>query len=139
MNLGEASKILAEMYEREPYGGRKTALSVALVALDAMMEKMPPTIWWEFHQNNSGGYYTKPAMKVFVAAETQDEAYEKLSATEGFTTEFCDCCGERWGSAWEVDDLNVLKVLNEGGTPGAEVYNLERAEEDGTRAVLVLR
>ena len=50
---------------------------------------------YKFVQNNSGGYYVGPAEFV-VRAESVDSAWAELKKQEWFTTDFCECCGERW-------------------------------------------
>jgi len=50
---------------------------------------------YKFVQNNSGGYYVGPAEFV-VRAESVDGAWAELKKQEWFTTDFCECCGERW-------------------------------------------
>jgi len=50
---------------------------------------------YKFVQNNSGGYYVGPAEFV-VRAESVDSAWAALKKQEWFTTDFCECCGERW-------------------------------------------
>jgi len=50
---------------------------------------------YKFVQNNSGGYYVGPAEFV-VRAESVEGAWAELKKQEWFTTDFCECCGERW-------------------------------------------
>lgn len=69
------------------------------------LEKLPDLstgqhYYW-FDQNNSGGYYTKPAQNVFVQAENKEIAAMRLSQMEGFTTKYCSCCGPRWDRGFE--------------------------------------
>jgi len=50
---------------------------------------------YKFVQNNSGGYYEGP-VEFVVRAESVDVAWAELKKQEWFTTDFCECCGERW-------------------------------------------
>jgi len=60
-------------------------------------ESYPAQGYYVFEQNNSGGYYVGPET-VFVKATTPEMAWEILRKQEWFTTEYCECCGERWYS-----------------------------------------
>ena len=53
--------------------------------------------WFAFSQNNSGGYFAAPAIKVVVESCDKEEAAriaEVLGVDE--SAPFCACCGERW-------------------------------------------
>lgn len=56
---------------------------------------------FKFVQNNSGGYCVGPEVFV-VQAESVDHAWLELEKKEWFTTDHCECCGERW-SKWNCD------------------------------------
>lgn len=58
-------------------------------------------MFYEFNQNNSGGFFLEPAKDVFVEADSPAEANEIFESIEGcyFDPEFnrdCECCGHRW-------------------------------------------
>lgn len=53
--------------------------------------------WFTWRQNNSGGYWAKPAIAVCVEAETEAEAL-KVAKSVGVdeAAPYCSCCGTRW-------------------------------------------
>lgn len=72
---------------------------------------------YKFVQNNSGGYYVGPAEFV-VRAESVDGAWAELKKQEWFTTDFCECCGERWYNP------EVLEPINETSEKEAMIREL---------------
>lgn len=86
-------------------------------------DKVPPSLsaalealisegkWFEFSQNNSGGYYLGPAKYVFIQADDSDAAYAILSEQEGFSTSYCECCGERWYWGNEVPPTEMVESM----------------------------
>ncbi len=73
------------------------------------MERVIKTKFWEFNQNNSGGYFVKDdengvCENVIIEAQTPDEAWSRLEKigdkVDGFWS-YCSCCGARW-----YDDLD---------------------------------
>ena len=57
--------------------------------------------WFNYHQNNSGGFFTGPARWVAIKAETAEaanQAAERLGLYwNGVSTGCdCECCGDRW-------------------------------------------
>ena len=62
--------------------------------------------YFRYRQNNSGGVFTRPAIHVFVEADTAAEA-DALAQGHGIyfdgceTGDDCECCGDRWSRAWE--------------------------------------
>ncbi len=53
--------------------------------------------WYAFRQNNSGGYYTDPA--IYVVIEADNDACARIKAPlfgVDANAPFCPCCGERW-------------------------------------------
>ena len=55
--------------------------------------------WFEFDQNNSGGYYIENDVvgsRVFVQAPSAEEASNIAADLTEPYSEFCECCGERW-------------------------------------------
>ncbi len=67
--------------------------------------------WYEFDQNNSGGYYSGPAKRVFIEAADSDAAYSILSEQEGFSASYCECCGQRWYWGNEVPQSEMVEKL----------------------------
>ena len=63
-------------------------------------------MFFEYHQNNTGGVFTGPAMYVVVEADTPDEADLLASGILGLYFEGCYkgidclCCGDRWYQAF---------------------------------------
>jgi hypothetical protein len=56
--------------------------------------------WYEYSQNNSGGFLLEPAENLYVQAYTAkeaDEVAESFGVYEDWEFESdCDCCGVRW-------------------------------------------
>ena len=55
--------------------------------------------WFEFDQNNSGGYYIENDVvgsKIFVQAPSAKEACDIAAELTEPYSEYCECCGERW-------------------------------------------
>ena len=68
-------------------------------------------MWYDFRQNNSGGYFNGPRF-VLVEADSYEEA-NALAENAGVYFDFrgvnrllsdCPCCGPRWSKATEYDD-----------------------------------
>lgn len=64
--------------------------------------------WFEFHQNNSGGYHTGPAISVIVEAPNADTANAIVQLHDVYFDgcadgRDCDCCGDRWSTLWRED------------------------------------
>ena len=73
-----------------------------------------------FRQNNSGGYFLKPAETIIVvAAKSKDHALETAGKAglylHGVQLGFdCDCCGDRWnGGAIEFETVGDAKAYAE--------------------------
>ena len=63
--------------------------------------------FYTFHQNNSGGTFTLPAINVSVEADSADEAND-IAESHGvyFDDDYevdCECCGQRWSRVTEWD------------------------------------
>lgn len=90
------------------------------------------TTYWEYRQNNSGGSFIKPAVNVYIEAETPEEA-DTIAQNNGiyFDPLFerdCDCCGNRWDEA----DICVTSI------PEPSEFDLRFAEIDGIPVQLVI-
>lgn len=62
-----------------------------------------------FNQNNSGGYTVVDDVAgigdyVFIWATSADGANKKAEEVGMFSLSYCQCCGERFYSAWEDDE-----------------------------------
>ena len=62
--------------------------------------------FYSYRQNNSGGFFLKPAVTVNVEASSAAEA-DEIAVTHGLyfngcdTGDDCNCCGDRWYPADE--------------------------------------
>lgn len=61
--------------------------------------------WYEYSQNNSGGFFKKPAIRVYVQAQAANVA-DAVAQHHGVyfdedCTRDCRCCGSRWSEASE--------------------------------------
>lgn len=62
--------------------------------------------WFNFSQNNSGGYFIKNDTvdeEVFIQARNAAEAISTAERLFAPYSEYCECCGERW-SYWVTDE-----------------------------------
>lgn len=82
------------------------------------------TKFYEFDQNNSGGYFVeddKLCHRLFIEATTLEEAIDKV---EGLGVYFngcedgidCSCCGDRWYEPWGDDGLTFPYTYSEAKT-----------------------
>jgi len=83
--------------------------------------------FFTFKQNNSGGWFTGPAIAVCIEAETKDEAVTKAESIGLYFdgNGDCSCCGDRW-STYTDDGSEPLLYGNplreyDGGFCGGEV------------------
>lgn len=90
--------------------------------------------WFEFDQNNSGGYYSGPAKRVFIQAADGDEAYSILRQQEDFSTSFCECCGQRWYWANEITHTEMVESLMRLADP----QNWHNKGDEGTPTALIV-
>ena len=64
------------------------------------MKRQIETKYYTFNQNNSGGYFIindYVAECLIIEAQNVDEAISKMQDITEDYSEYCDCCGERWG------------------------------------------
>lgn len=64
-----------------------------------MIEKNEELKWFDYDQNNSGGYYYENedvGCRVFVQAKNGSIADERMWKITYDYMDFCECCGERW-------------------------------------------
>lgn len=71
--------------------------------------------WYQFHQNNSGGRFQPPAIKVWIQADNADQA--NIIATENgiyfdgvYNGIDCSCCGDRWSVVTESDAEDTINA-----------------------------
>jgi hypothetical protein len=90
--------------------------------------------WFEYWQNNSGGFYRDPARTLVIQAPDEETA-DRIAIDHGVYFNGvadgidCDCCGDRWSPAWSCDgpedvsdddalfiitDIRALTQLNDG-------------------------
>lgn len=69
--------------------------------------------FYEFTQNNSGGYFDvdeNVSHRVIIEAETEEEAEEKFRPMIENQSGSCECCGERWWVSAEEVELERYKT-----------------------------
>lgn len=75
------------------------------------LRKLNQAYWYEYNQNNSGGYWQDGiGQTVLVQATRRAEAEQRASELGIYwggvaSGQDCECCGDRWGCAWDVDDV----------------------------------
>lgn len=78
--------------------------------------------WYNFTQNNSGGYFDvddKVCNRLFIEAESFDDAIKKAEelgcywygVNKGID---CPCCGNRWSIMRDNNPINIEKYAAEG-------------------------
>lgn len=93
--------------------------------------------WYHYDQNNSGGSFQKPAVHVFIEAESKADADDQ-AVTVGVYFDGCSdgrdcsCCGDRWYSSEYDEGDDAPKVY---GAP-AESY-ISTWESPGVPSVLL--
>lgn len=91
--------------------------------------------WFEFSQNNSGGYFDvddKVCHRLFIEAESFDDAVEKAEELgcywDGVDKGIdCSCCGDRWNK-WNDDSVDLERYNNEGYRVGVYDGIYKKAE-----------
>ena len=83
--------------------------------------------WYEFRQNNSGGYYIRGDFVsdvVFIQAESYSKADEILAemVDREEAWEYCECCGERWCSYYN-EGSEFPKHLGKPVSEGVDLYD----------------
>lgn len=61
--------------------------------------------WYNYRQNNSGGYFKPPAIHVSIEAPALDIA-QTIALRHGvsiYDSDYCECCGLRWKEPKESD------------------------------------
>lgn len=74
--------------------------------------------WFNFNQNNSGGYYIENdevGSDVYIQAVDAETAIRKAEHVFEDHSEYCDYCGERW--SYYVDDSDGFPEPQKYGEP----------------------
>ena len=73
--------------------------------------------YYEYSQNNSGGSFTKPAITVFIEADSP-EAADVVAVKNGLYFDGdgdCECCGDRWYRASEYGVVGDIPECSDRG------------------------
>lgn len=89
--------------------------------------KIEGALWYEFDQNNSGGYYERGdfvADIVFVQAMSAEQAEDIMRdmIDKDGAWNYCDCCGERW-SFYHVKGYEVPTRYGKEVSKGVDLYS----------------
>lgn len=88
------------------------------------MNSVTKLSWYEFDQNNSGGYFNRDhffADVVFIQASSADEANQIFEDSGAYDQGWCECCGPRW---YGVSSGDAYDVPTRYGRPVSEGVNL---------------
>ncbi len=85
------------------------------------------SLWYEFDQNNSGGYFERGdfvADVVFIQAMNSEQACEIMQemVDKDDAGSWCECCGERW-SYWYVRGHEVPTRYGKPVTEGVDLFS----------------
>ena len=72
--------------------------------------------WFNFNQNNSGGYYIENdevGSDVYIQAVDAKTANHKAEHVFSDHSKYCDCCGERW--SYYIDDDDGYEIPTKYG------------------------
>lgn len=84
-------------------------------------------MWYEFDQNNSGGYFERGdfvADIVYIQALDADQACEIMNELidKDDAWGYCECCGERW-SFWNVKGFDVPTRYGNAVSEGVYLFS----------------
>ena len=86
--------------------------------------------FYEFNQNNSGGYFDvdeNVCHRVIIEANSPEEALEIFEPMIENQSDSCPCCGERW-STYSPEEVDISKYKEKGYSVG--IYDhYKNAEE----------
>lgn len=91
--------------------------------------KVEGALWYEFDQNNSGGYFVRDDFVsdvVFVQAMSSEQAGDIMSDLI-YTSDawsYCECCGERW-SFYNTRGYEVPTRYGKEVSKGVDLYSRE--------------
>lgn len=80
--------------------------------------------FYEFNQNNSGGYMdvdNNVAHRVFIEAESQEQAIAKFEPMIENQSSSCPCCGDRW-SSYDPDEVELNRLSIKGYPVGVYTH-----------------
>ncbi len=89
--------------------------------------KIEGALWYEFDQNNSGGYFERDnfvADVVFIQAMSADNAEDIMRdmIDNAGAWDFCECCGERW-YFYNVKGYDVPTRYGNPVSEGVDLYS----------------
>lgn len=89
--------------------------------------KIEGALWYEFDQNNSGGYFVKDdfvSELVFVQAMSADQAEDIMCdlIDKADAWDYCECCGERW-SFYNVKGYEVPTRYGKEVSKGVNLFS----------------
>jgi hypothetical protein len=89
--------------------------------------KVENALWYEFDQNNSGGYFERDDFVsdlVYIQAMDADQAerimHEMIDKADAWS--FCECCGERW-SFWGIKGFEVPTHYDSPISEGVSLFS----------------
>lgn len=88
--------------------------------------KIEGAFWFEFDQNNSGGYCERDDFVsdlVYVQANTAAQAEDIMRELidKACAWNYCDCCGERW-SFYSIEGYEVPTHYGKPVTEGVDLF-----------------
>lgn len=89
--------------------------------------KIEGALWYEFDQNNSGGYFERDDFVsdlVYVQAMNPEQAEQIMRELidKAGAWNYCECCGERW-SFWNVEGFDDPTRYGKPITEGVNLYS----------------
>ena len=90
-------------------------------------------MFYSYHQNNSGGWFTLPAIDVIIEADSAEEA-DRIAESKGLYFDGagdCDCCGNRWHETYDEGEEFIPELSSYHG------HYSKRAEQDNTKARVI--
>lgn len=103
-------------------------------------------MFYDFWQNNSGGYFIindKVAPIVWIEARNASEANAIAESIGIIFDEGCECCGDRWGRvserhAYEWPESSFLRMVVDDGFPHTYIYFLDGSVQKLWRGTKIL-
>jgi hypothetical protein len=85
--------------------------------------------WYEFDQNNSGGYFHKDdfvSELVYVQAMNSDQAMDIMHGLidKSDSWGYCECCGERW-NFYGVEGYDVPMHYGKEVAKGVDLFSID--------------
>lgn len=82
--------------------------------------------WYQFDQNNSGGYFNRDEFfgdVVFIQATSASEANEIFTNAGAYDQGWCECCGDRWYPVSSYDGHDVPTRYGWPVSEGIDLYD----------------